>query len=95
MTHATRIHWLICYDIGDPKRLARVHRYLKKEGYPVQYSVFMLQADRAAIGKVLDHLETLIDPDRDDIRAYPIPENTWKAELGASLLPEDVWITDT
>ena len=34
--------YLICYDIAeDPKRLARVARYLQKYAFRVQYSVFV------------------------------------------------------
>ncbi|MBX3630284.1 MAG: CRISPR-associated endonuclease Cas2 [Nitrosomonas sp.] len=34
--------YLIAYDIADSKRLARVHRVLKQQGLPVQFSVFMV-----------------------------------------------------
>lgn len=30
---------LVCYDIRDPKRLLRVHRFLRSQGFPLQYSV--------------------------------------------------------
>jgi CRISPR-associated endonuclease Cas2 len=40
--------YLICYDISeDPKRLARVARYLSKFAFRVQYSVF--------VGSFFDH----------------------------------------
>jgi CRISPR-associated protein Cas2 len=31
------LRYLIAYDIRNPKRLVRVHRYLRRQGMPVQY----------------------------------------------------------
>lgn len=95
MSHDKRIHWMVCYDISDPRRLVRVHRCLKKEGVPVQYSVFMLHATRAGMARVLARLEAIIDPDGDDVRAYPVPEQPWKVTIGADLIPEDLWIMES
>jgi CRISPR-associated protein Cas2 len=95
MSHDKRIHWMVCYDISDPRRLVRVHRYLKKEGVPVQYSVFMLKATQGGVGKVLARLKSIIDPDGDDVRAYPVPEQPWKVTIGADLIPEDLWIMES
>lgn len=33
--------YLVCYDIGEPRRLARVHKKLKGYGDPVELSVFV------------------------------------------------------
>ena len=94
MSQNKRIHWMVCYDISDPKRLIRVHRCLKKEGVPVQYSVFMLHATQAGMNKVLAKLAAIIDPDGDDVRAYPVPQQPWKVTIGADLIPPDLWIIE-
>lgn len=94
MSHDKCIHWMVCYDISDPKRLIRVHRCLKKEGVPVQYSVFMLHATQGGMIRVLTKLAAIIDADRDDIRAYPVPERPWKVTIGADLIPQDLWIME-
>ena len=39
MAQHTPASWLVTYDISDKKRLTRIHKALKKEGIPVQYSV--------------------------------------------------------
>lgn len=72
MTRRT-ITYVIAYDITDPRRLTRVHRVLREEAFPVQYSVFLATLDTAAIDRLLARLGRLIDPRRDDVRAYPLP----------------------
>lgn len=84
--------WLVTYDIADPRRLARVFKRLKKEGVPLQYSVFSVEASNAQMGALVAHLATLIDKRADDVRAYRLPTNGWRATLGAAMLPEDLWL---
>ncbi len=36
-----RKRFLVCYDVSDPKRLARTYRKMNGFGEPVQYSVFI------------------------------------------------------
>ncbi len=67
------ITYVIAYDITDPRRLAQVHRLLREEAFPVQYSVFLATLHTAAIDRLLARLGRLIDPSRDDVRAYPLP----------------------
>ncbi|MDP2369198.1 CRISPR-associated endonuclease Cas2 [Rhodoferax sp.] len=85
--------WLVTYDIADPRRLARVFKFLKKQGVPVQYSVFQVDASAAKTGNLMVQMAKLIDADADDVRAYRLPENTWKTTLGAGILPEGVLVT--
>lgn len=86
--------WLVTYDIADPRRLARVFKFLKKQGVPVQYSAFQVDASAAKMSNLMVQMTTLIDADADDVRAYRLPENTWKATLGAGMLPEGVLMTE-
>lgn len=82
--------WLVCYDIRDKKRLARVHKRLRKEGCTVQYSAFSVRANDRQMEKLLAALEGEIDPREDDIRAYHLPArcNVWM--LGCQSLPEGI-----
>lgn len=84
-------NWLVAYDIGHPKRLARVFRAMKKEGVPIQYSVFHVRASPTRMEALLTLLAQLIDPKKDDIRAYRVPSVPWQANLGQPILPADVW----
>ena len=36
-----RHRFLVCYDVSDPKRLARTYRKMNGFGEPAQYSVFI------------------------------------------------------
>jgi len=86
--------WLICYDIGHPRRLVRVHRAVCRFAVPVQYSVFWARLDRAALNEALRGVAVLIDPREDDVRFYPLPENVLIHVLGRAVLPDGVRLRD-
>jgi CRISPR-associated protein Cas2 len=90
---ATRT-WLISYDIADPKRLVRVHRYLKSRAIPVQYSVFVTRASVGQIGDIRSALASLIDPKLDDVRIYQVPEKPQLVSLGCKTLPEGIQVLE-
>lgn len=57
-----RRRYLVAYDIRDARRLRSVHKLLKANGYPVQYSVFVCDLTRSEkiafrwdLGEVVDH----------------------------------------
>lgn len=70
---------MIVYDIADPKRLGKVHRIMKKNGLPVQKSVFFYHGNEQSTHILLDKICAAMDPDADDLRAYPIiaPDFVW------------------
>lgn len=72
---------LVAYDVASPKRLRRVHRFLKREGMAVQYSVFLLQAGDAKYQSVIAGLLELICEKEDDLRFYDCKsrEHIWLA----------------
>lgn len=84
--------WLVTYDIADPRRLARLFKFLKKQGVPVQYSVFLVEASAAKMGNLIVQIAKIVDKDEDDVRAYRLPERTWKVTLGGSILPEGIML---
>ena len=67
--------WLVCYDIAEPRRLARVWRAVREFGVPLQYSVFWARLDGIGLGEALGAIATRIDPRADDVRLYPLLEN--------------------
>ena len=84
--------YLIAYDIADPKRLSRVHRILKKEGLPVQYSVFTVVRKRPSLLRLLENIESRIKLAEDDVRCYRLPENYESIGLGKQYFPRDVML---
>ena len=85
--------YLIAYDIRDPRRLGRVHRYLRQAGLPVQYSVFTARLTRGRLERILEGLEARIET-VDDIRVYPLPVNPERFALGRQIFPDDVLLIE-
>lgn len=82
--------FVVCYDISDPKRLGRLHRFMKKCAVPLQYSVFLFSGDERQLDRMLAKAEKYIDVNADDLRAYPLPNRGFKARLGQPALPEGI-----
>ena len=81
--HSHSQRWLLAHDIRDPRRLQRVWRYLRREGVRLQYSIYLLACTRNHIEEVMERLLQLIDEKSDDVRIYPLNENTRIWGLGA------------
>ncbi len=75
-------HYLICYDITEPSRLNRIYNRMKSWGLHIQYSVFFCSLTRQQLSELIDMLDSLIDPEEDDIRIYPLPANPETIVLG-------------
>lgn len=86
--------WLIAYDIANPRRLGRVHRYIKTVAMPVQRSVYVAIETAQGIRKIYDKLAKLIHPKEDDVRIYQIPLRTRIVHYGQSPLPEGVLLAE-
>lgn len=83
--------YLICYDIGCPRRLQRIHRALKGQAMALQYSVFLFSGTPEQLDRCLVQLERLMDKQQDDIRAYPLPERGLRWCQGKPLLPDGIY----
>ena len=83
--------YLICYDIGCPRRLGRIHRTLKRQAMALQYSVFLFSGTPQQLERCLTELERLMDKHEDDIRAYPLPARGLRLCQGKVLLPEGIY----
>lgn len=82
--------YIMAYDIRDPKRLKRLHSYLKKRALALQKSVFVYKADDSSLERTMAGVKALVDDGEDDVRLYPIttPDAIWVAGKQASALGE-------
>lgn len=87
-------NWLIAYDIADPRRLRRVHRFLSSHAVPVQYSVFATRDTAMKVGQIRKELARIINLAEDDVRIYPVPEPPNLAVWGRKALPEGLRVID-
>ena len=90
MPARTPTSWMICYDVADPHRLRAIHRAVRRYAVPLQYSVFCANATRRELARRLDALSRIIDPRRDDVRAYPLLTASPPVIYGRDLLAEGV-----
>ncbi len=68
-----KANYLVCYDISEPRRLARVYKFIKGKGLHIQYSVFHCSLTWPNLIELKDKLRYLIDEKKDDVRIYPLP----------------------
>ena len=94
MPSSRKTNWLICYDIANPGRLQRVHRIVRRFAATCQYSIYCKTATRREIVKLLDDLEPVIDPRRDDVRVYPLWPAGSHLEAGREYFPDGVYFMD-
>lgn len=78
--------YIIAYDIREPKRLRRLHYFLKKKAIALQNSVFLVKADAQYLSHLEEALKKLASIREDDIRIYPVlhPDTLWAAGKQAS-----------
>lgn len=86
--------WILCYDIRNPRRLQRVHRYVSKHGLPMQYSVFLLKGSREKVERILAGLRPYLDERVDDVRCYPLGKSTRIWGLGQQFSDGPALVTD-
>jgi len=68
---------LICYDIADKKRLAKIARNLEKVSIRIQKSLFYyMDATVDDIKMITMIIENIIDDNEDDVRIYKIDKNS-------------------
>lgn len=60
-----RASYLVCYDIGDPKRWRKIHKLMLAYGEPLQLSVFLCRLSpvefEEMLGRVLAELHRTED----------------------------------
>lgn len=87
MSDAARTLFLVCYDICNPKRLYRVHKYLL--GYRVggQKSFFECWLTAAELREVRRTLEELLEPAEDRAHIFQLDPRMKTEGLGLATQP--------
>lgn len=82
----TRQDYLICYDISDEKRLAKVARYLEKVALRIQYSIYVLfEPSKKELLEIEENIKKLIDTQADDVRIYTIKNSGYHLGIATNL----------
>jgi len=63
---------LVTYDITDPKRLKKTHKFLKEFGINTQKSVFECDIDILALKRIRRFCKETLDLSSDSVRIYKI-----------------------
>lgn len=67
--------WVIlCYDMVDDRRRARLYQVMQGFGRAVQRSVFECELSAAELERLRRRVRRLIDPARDSVRLYVLCE---------------------
>ena len=62
-----RNSYLVCYDIADDKRLAKVHKAMRGFGDHLQYSIFECQFTKSDLLQCRHRLDQIIDHRADQV----------------------------
>lgn len=66
------IHLLVCYDVVDDRRRAKLSKYLKSRLERVQKSVFEGHVPESTIVGLMRRIGKLIDREADTVRIYQL-----------------------
>ncbi len=75
-----RKHWLVIYDIRDPKRLRRVAKVMEDYGFRVQKSVFELEATTVIVARLRRRIAKIIQED-DFVVYFDLCESCWQKRM--------------
>jgi CRISPR-associated protein Cas2 len=84
--------WIIAYDVREPGRLVRVHKYLAKRAFALQYSVFAADLSDKGLAAAKRALSKLINEREDDVRFYAAPVGFDVRTFGTGRLPKGVYV---
>jgi len=64
--------WVVCYDIPDNRRRAKIAKLMEGYGRRAQYSVFECDISEEKRAKLEGLLRRVLNEDEDDLRMYPL-----------------------
>ena len=63
---------LLTYDITEPRRLKRIHKFMKEFGLNTQKSVFECDIDDVGIKRIRRYCKEALELSSDSVRIYKI-----------------------
>jgi CRISPR-associated protein Cas2 len=79
-------NYLICYDITNPKRLAKLSKYVEKNAFRIQKSIYLLpHATKEELQNIKEQIEERIEKEEDDVRIYTIKSSGFRAGIAVDL----------
>lgn len=87
-------HWLIIYDICEPKRLQKVGKIVSRFGERVQKSVFETDINDIMINALQKQLEAVIE-EHDFIAIIPLYEKDWQKSEKYGIIAVSNYTGDT
>lgn len=70
-----REFWVVCYDIVDDRRRAKVMKTMEGFGRRVQKSVFECELNETRLARLENLLKRVINVQEDQVRFYPLYES--------------------
>jgi CRISPR-associated protein Cas2 len=84
---ADKKRYIICYDIREHKRLAKVHRICSHYAMAIQYSLFYAELPDSDHKSLISDLAVTINEREDDVRIYLVSGLTNAEALGNGCAP--------
>lgn len=84
---------LIAYDIFDPRRVQKVHRYLLQYCQPLQKSVMLFDGTDSAFAQCLAGLKNRLDTRVDDVQIYRISQAQQLQFFGKPRQLDGIWLS--
>ncbi len=93
-----RRRYLVCYDISDPDRLARMGRRIIAYGYRMQYSVYICDLDLMERVQLISMVRDTINQNEDSVAVIDLGDVSRTPErriewVGRAYPPPDVGAT--
>ena len=64
--------YFISYDIGNPKRLAKIAKTLSNYGIRIQYSFFECEMEQRQLDALKQELLSILKKTEDSLHIYPV-----------------------
>jgi CRISPR-associated protein Cas2 len=78
--------FILCYDISDEKRLAKIAKIIEKISLRIQRSIYYFEdVSEEEIIKSINEAVSIMDKEKDDLRIYRIRKDTYALYDGIDL----------